>query len=233
MNWDLETALALLTLTSLEVVLGIDNIIFISILTSRLPQESQEKARKTGLLLAMLIRVLLLMSLSWIMKLTLPLFTILGEEISGRDLILIIGGIFLIAKSTTEIHHKIEGSGNSATGNTELKSFGKVIVQILILDIIFSLDSVITAIGMTDKLIVMITAVILSVIFMVIASGTISEFVDTRPTIKILALSFLILIGMALLGEGLDLHIPKGYIYFAMSFSFVVELLNLKLRNNT
>jgi len=233
MNWDLETALALLTLTSLEVVLGIDNIIFISILTSRLPQESQEKARKTGLLLAMLIRVLLLMSLSWIMKLTLPLFTILGEEISGRDLILIIGGIFLIAKSTTEIHHKIEGSGNSATGNTELKSFGKVIVQILILDIIFSLDSVITAIGMTDKLIVMITAVVLSVIFMLIASGTISEFVDTRPTIKILALSFLILIGMALLGEGLDLHIPKGYIYFAMSFSFVVELLNLKLRNNT
>ncbi|TGN09808.1 TerC family protein [Leptospira ilyithenensis] len=221
---------ALFTLTALEIVLGIDNIIFISILSSRLPKQKQKKARQIGLLLAMVTRILLLFSLSLIMKLTSPLFTIFTHEISGRDLILIVGGLFLMAKSVTEIHHKLEGDPESMEGNSKKTTFTKVIVQIMILDIVFSLDSVITAVGMTNQLGVMIAAVVLSVGFMLMSSGSISDFVDSHPTIKILALSFLILIGLALFGEGWELHIPKGYIYFAMAFSVIVELLNMKLR---
>ncbi|PJZ81893.1 hypothetical protein CH359_06465 [Leptospira meyeri] len=223
--------LALLTLTALEIVLGIDNIIFISILSSRLPKTKQKSARQIGLLLAMFTRILLLFSLSLIMQLKAPLFTVLNHSISGRDLILILGGLFLIAKSTTEIHHKLEGESELNEESTKRVSFTKVIIQIMILDIVFSLDSVITAVGMTDQLGVMITAVILSVGFMLLSSGNISDFVDRHPTIKILALSFLILIGVALLGEGFELHIPKGYIYFAMCFSVIVEFLNMKLRS--
>ncbi|TGL51547.1 TerC family protein [Leptospira kemamanensis] len=225
--------LALFTLTALEIVLGIDNIIFISILSSRLPKTKQKQARQVGLFLAMGTRILLLFSLSFIMKLTTPLFTILEHAISGRDLILISGGLFLIAKSTTEIHHKLEGESSLSDDSKKQISFTQVIVQILILDVVFSLDSVITAVGMTDKLGVMITAVVLSVGFMLLSSGSISDFVDRHPTIKILALSFLILIGVALLGEGLELHIPKGYIYFAMCFSVMVEFLNMKLRTKS
>ncbi|MBL0955090.1 MAG: TerC family protein [Leptospira sp.] len=225
--------LALLTLTSLEIVLGIDNIIFISILSSRLPKTKQKKARQIGLILAMGTRILLLFSLSFIMKLTTPLFTILEQTISGRDIILILGGLFLIAKSTTEIHHKLEGDSIVGDDSKKQISFTQVILQILILDVVFSLDSVITAVGMTDQLGVMITAVVLSVGFMLLSSGSISDFVDRHPTIKILALSFLILIGVALLGEGLRFHIPKGYIYFAMSFSVIVEFLNMKLRSKS
>lgn len=225
--------LALFTLTALEIVLGIDNIIFISILSSRLPKTKQKKARQIGLVLAMGTRILLLFSLSFIMKLTTPLFTILEHTISGRDIILILGGLFLIAKSTTEIHHKLEGETSVGDDSKKQISFAQVIFQILILDVVFSLDSVITAVGMTDKLGVMVTAVILSVGFMLLSSGSISDFVDRHPTIKILALSFLILIGVALLGEGLELHIPKGYIYFAMCFSVIVEFLNMKLRTKS
>ncbi|TGL13880.1 TerC family protein [Leptospira levettii] len=225
--------LALLTLTSLEIVLGIDNIIFISILSSRLPKSKQKKARQIGLILAMGTRILLLFSLSFIMKLTTPLFTIIEKTISGRDIILILGGLFLIAKSTTEIHHKLEGDSNIGDDSKKQISFTQVILQILILDVVFSLDSVITAVGMTDQLTIMIAAVVLSVGFMLLSSGSISDFVDRHPTIKILALSFLILIGVALLGEGLRFHIPKGYIYFAMSFSVIVEFLNMKLRSKS
>ncbi|MCW7474591.1 TerC family protein [Leptospira levettii] len=225
--------LALLTLTSLEIVLGIDNIIFISILSSRLPKSKQKKARQIGLILAMGTRILLLFSLSFIMKLTTPLFTIIEQTISGRDIILILGGLFLIAKSTTEIHHKLEGDSNIGDDSKKQISFTQVILQILILDVVFSLDSVITAVGMTDQLTIMIAAVVLSVGFMLLSSGSISDFVDRHPTIKILALSFLILIGVALLGEGLRFHIPKGYIYFAMSFSVIVEFLNMKLRSKS
>ncbi|PKA27153.1 hypothetical protein CH381_06700 [Leptospira sp. mixed culture ATI2-C-A1] len=225
--------LALLTLTSLEIVLGIDNIIFISILSSRLPKSKQKKARQIGLILAMGTRILLLFSLSFIMKLTTPLFMIIEQTISGRDIILILGGLFLIAKSTTEIHHKLEGDSNIGDDSKKQISFTQVILQILILDVVFSLDSVITAVGMTDQLTIMIAAVVLSVGFMLLSSGSISDFVDRHPTIKILALSFLILIGVALLGEGLRFHIPKGYIYFAMSFSVIVEFLNMKLRSKS
>lgn len=221
---------ALITLTSLEIVLGIDNIIFISILSSRLAKNQQKSARQVGLILAMLTRIMLLFSLSLIMKLTEPFFTIFSHEISGRDLILIVGGLFLIGKSTTEIHHKLEGEADNADNDKKKVTFTQVIVQIMILDIVFSLDSVITAVGMTDNLLIMITAVILSVGFMLLASGSISDFVDRHPTIKILALSFLILIGLALIGEGWEMHIPKGYIYFAMAFSVCVEFLNLKMR---
>ncbi|MDZ4724594.1 MAG: TerC family protein [Leptospira sp.] len=230
---DPNILIALITLTALEIVLGIDNIIFISILASRLAKNQQKSARQVGLILAMLTRVMLLFSLSLIMKLTTPLFSILNHQISGRDLILILGGLFLIGKSTTEIHHKLEGEADAASGDKKKVSFTNVIIQIMILDIVFSLDSVITAVGMTDHLAVMITAVILSVGFMLLASGSISDFVDRHPTIKILALSFLILIGLALLGEGWEMHIPKGYIYFAMAFSVVVEMLNIQLRKNS
>ncbi|MEG6584879.1 TerC family protein [Dendrosporobacter sp. 1207_IL3150] len=223
--------MALVTLSALEIVLGIDNIIFISIQVSKLPVHLQDKARRIGLLLAMFIRIGLLFSLTWLMGLTVPLFTVVGNEISGRDLILIIGGLFLIWKSTMEIHEKLEG-GDEISPNSVGTTFGSVIFQILLLDIVFSLDSIITALGMAEQLSVMIAAIIIAVIFMMLFSAPISSFVERHPTIKMLALSFLLLIGVVLIGDGLDMHIPKGYIYFAMAFSVIVEMLNLKLRGS-
>jgi predicted tellurium resistance membrane protein TerC len=234
MDWltDPNVWLALITLTALEVVLGIDNIIFIAILAGKLPQNQQVRARTIGLALAMLTRIALLFSITLIMKLTAPLFTVFRVEISGRDIILILGGLFLLAKSTLEIHSNLEGE--EAHGKERIKpakvTFGSVIVQIMLLDIVFSLDSVITAIGLAQQLAVMVAAIVIAVIVMMLVSGKISNFVDKHPTIKILALSFLLLIGFALVGEGFDLHIPKGYIYFAMAFSIFVELLNLRMR---
>jgi predicted tellurium resistance membrane protein TerC len=221
--------IALFTLTALEIVLGIDNIIFISILAGRLPHAEQPSARRWGLVAAMASRVALLFSLSWVMRLTAPLFTLLGREISGRDIILIVGGLFLLAKSTHEIHVRLEGE--EARGNAPATvSFWGVIVQILLLDVVFSLDSVITAIGMADQLVIMVAAVVIAVLFMMAAASTISDFVHRHPTVKMLALSFLLLIGVSLIAEGLDQHIPKGYIYFAMAFSVFVEMLNLRMR---
>ncbi len=225
-----ESLIALLTLTVLEVVLGIDNIIFISILAGKLPKEQQNKARLTGLGLAMITRILLLFSIVWIMKLTLPLFTVLSQEISGRDIILIVGGLFLLAKSTFEIHDKLEGEEGHRTAKAA-KSFGSVITQILLLDIVFSLDSVITAVGMANNIIIMIVAVVIAVGVMMVSSKSISNFVEKHPTVKMLALAFLILIGVSLIAEGLEQHIPKGYIYFAMAFSVFVEMLNLKMKS--
>ncbi|WP_136512959.1 TerC family protein [Geomonas edaphica] len=231
MDWftDPQVWMALITLTALEIVLGIDNIIFISIQASKLPAAQQEKARLTGLGLAMFIRVALLFSLTWLMGLTTPLFSLFGNEISGRDLILLSGGLFLIWKSTMEIHEKLEGEEvvhASKVGAT----FGAVIVQILLLDIVFSLDSIITAIGMASQLFIMVAAVVIAVGFMMLFSGKISAFVERHPTIKMLALSFLLLIGVSLIGEGFGMHIPKGYIYFSMAFSVMVEMLNLRVR---
>ncbi|KAF0162203.1 MAG: TerC family protein [Stygiobacter sp.] len=227
-----EMWIALLTLTALEIVLGIDNIIFISILAGKLPHAQQNNARITGLALAMLTRVALLFSLSWIMKLTQPLFTIISQEISGRDIILIVGGLFLLAKSTHEIHSKLEGE-EGASSKRVGPSFIGVIIQIALLDIVFSLDSVITAIGMVSDLGIMIAAVVIAVVFMMFFSSSISGFVEKHPTIKILALSFLLLIGVTLIAEGFDQHISKGYIYFAMAFSVFVEMLNLKMRGKS
>ncbi len=221
--------IALVTLTALEIVLGIDNIIFISILASNLPAEQQPSARRLGLLAAMLTRIALLLSITWVMRLTEPLFAIFDHEVSGRDLILFFGGLFLIAKSTMEIHNSLEGEEEHEDHRKKVSYMG-VIVQIGILDIIFSLDSVITAVGLADQVPVMVAAIVIAIIVMMVAAGPISDFVDTHPTIKMLALSFLILVGMALMGEGVDLHIPKGYIYFAMAFSLGVEMLNLRLR---
>ncbi|MDT3697237.1 MAG: TerC family protein [Ignavibacterium sp.] len=231
MEWitDPQSLIALLTLTLLEIVLGIDNIIFISILSGKLPHDEQKKARLVGLSLAMITRILLLFSISLIVKLTEPLFTVFELGISGRDLILILGGLFLLAKSTMEIHSKLEGQEEHHQVKAKV-SFVSVIIQILLLDIVFSLDSVITAIGMANELAVMVIAVIIAVIFMMFFSGSISDFVEKHPTIKILALSFLLLIGFSLIVEGLHQHIPKGYIYFAMAFSVFVEMLNLKMR---
>jgi predicted tellurium resistance membrane protein TerC len=231
MDWitNPEAWIALATLTVLEVVLGIDNVVFISILAGKLPRDQQNKARRVGLGLAMIMRILLLLSLTWIIKLTAPLFTVLGEEISGRDLVLIIGGLFLLFKSTREIHERLEGEEGHGSARVA-PSLVSVLIQIMLLDIVFSLDSVITAVGMAEDLGVMVTAVVIAVGFMLLFSRPISEFVDEHPTIKMLALSFLLLIGMALIAEGLDLHIPKGYIYFAMAFSVGVELLNLRMR---
>jgi predicted tellurium resistance membrane protein TerC len=226
---DPQTWIALATLTFLEIVLGVDNIIFISILSGKLPEEQQPRARQLGLLGAMLTRVALLFSLAWIIRLTKPWFTILNQEISGRDLILILGGLFLIAKSTYEIHDKLEGEEGHASAKVAA-SFASVIVQIMLLDIVFSLDSVITAVGMVDQLWVMVTAVIISVGLMMLSAESISAFVQKHPTIKVLALSFLLLIGMSLLLEGFDNHIRKGYIYFAMGFSVFVEMINLRIR---
>lgn len=226
---DPQAWLALATLTALEIVLGIDNIIFISILSSKLPAKQQEKARITGLGLAMFTRVALLFSLAWLMGLTEPLLSVLGTEISGRDLILISGGLFLLAKSTMEIHDKLEGTEGHGVVKAAA-SFGAIIFQILLLDVVFSLDSIITAIGMASQLAVMVAAVVIAVGFMMLFAGKTSAFVDTHPTIKMLALSFLILIGVALIGDGLDMHIPKGYIYFAMAFSMGVEMLNMRMR---
>jgi len=227
----MEYIIALITLVALEIVLGIDNIIFISILSGKLEPALQNKARVIGLALAMITRVLLLFSLTLIMQLTSPIITIFGNEISGRDIILISGGLFLLFKSTLEIHDKLEGDEKRGKAKSKRVSFSGTIVQILLLDVVFSLDSVITAIGMANQLWIMITAVIVAVIFMMFSSGAISRFVHKHPTIKILALSFLLLIGIALIGEGFDQHISKGYIYFAMAFSVFVEMINLRVRN--
>ena len=231
MEWltDPQAWIALATLTALEIVLGIDNIIFISILVSRLPVEQRNQARILGLSLAMGTRIVLLLSLTWVMRLTAPWFTIFGEEISGRDIILVGGGLFLLAKSTFEIHNSLEGVEQGAEAPATA-SFTSVLVQIAILDIIFSLDSVITAIGLADQVAVMVIAIVIAVVVMMVAARSIGEFVDRHPTIKMLALSFLVMIGVALIAEGFDLHIPKGYMYFAMAFSVAVEMLNLKIR---
>jgi predicted tellurium resistance membrane protein TerC len=231
MSWLLDPQVwaSLVTLTALEIVLGIDNIIFISILVGKLPAGQQPRARRLGLFLAMFLRIGLLASLAWMVKLTAPLFTVLHLEISGRDLIMLAGGLFLIFKSTREIHERLEGE--EGEGNARAAAgFAAVIVQILLLDIIFSLDSVITAVGMANHLAVMITAVVLAVGVMMFAAAPIGHFVERHPTIKMLALSFLLLIGMSLIADGLGLHIPKGYIYFAMAFSVFVEMLNLWAR---
>lgn len=225
-----EAALALVTLTALEIVLGIDNIIFISILAGKLPVEQQARARTLGLTLAMGTRLALLASIAWVMRLTAPLFEIFNQEISGRDLILGVGGLFLIWKSVHEIHERLEGPAKQHKVKAPTVSFREVLVQIALLDIVFSLDSVITAIGMANQLAVMITAVILAVAFMMVAAGPVSEFVERHPTVKMLALSFLLLIGVMLIAECFDRHIPKGYIYFAMAFSVLVEMLNLRAR---
>jgi predicted tellurium resistance membrane protein TerC len=231
MDWitDPQAWIGFATLTVLEIVLGIDNIIFIAILADKLPREQQGKARLVGLALAMLTRILLLLSLSWIIRLTAPLFSILGEEISGRDLVLLLGGLFLLAKSTHEIHGNLEGEEGEASARVP-PSFVGVLIQIMLLDIVFSLDSVITAVGMVDEIGVMVAAVVAAVGFMMGFARPISDFVGRHPTIKMLALSFLIMIGVALIAEGLDQHIPKGYIYFAMAFSIGVELLNMRVR---
>ncbi len=226
-----EAWVALVTLTSLEIVLGIDNIIFISILVGRLPKEQRNKGRTMGLVLAMGARILLLLSLSWVMSLTTPFFSVFGQDISGRDLILILGGLFLLAKSTHEIHNSLEGHEESHK-NSAVASFTSVLIQIAILDIVFSLDSVITAVGLAKDIEVMILAIVIAVGVMMVSAKALGDFVDSHPTIKMLALSFLILVGVSLIGEGFQMHIPKGYIYFSMTFSIVVELLNIKIRKN-
>lgn len=227
-----EAWVALFTLTALEIVLGIDNIIFISILVGRLPENQRQSGRILGLSLAMGTRILLLLSLAWIMRLTEPLFEVAGYAISGRDLILLLGGLFLLVKSTLEIHHNMEDSATEQEKAPKKVSFLGVLIQIALLDIVFSLDSVITAVGMANHVEVMIIAIILAVGVMMLAAKPIGNFVETHPTLKILALSFLILIGVSLIGEGLSFHIPKGYIYFAMGFSVCVEMINLKIRQN-
>ncbi len=224
-----ESWIALLTLTALELVLGIDNIIFITILAGKLPPKERARARTIGLALAMLMRLALLLTLAWMVRLTAPLFSVLGNEISGRDLILLLGGLFLLAKATHEIHHKLEGVEGSKS-KTVAASMASVLTQIVLLDIVFSLDSVITAVGMVREIPVMVTAVIVSVFLMMLFAKPVGDFVESRPTVKMLALSFLLLIGTALIADGLDFHIPKGYIYFAMGFSVFVEMLNLRLR---
>ena len=231
MPWvlDPEIWIALITLTALEVVLGVDNVVFISILAGKLPRGQQAAARQTGLAAAMLTRIALLVSLAWVISLTRPLFAIFGHAFSGRDLLLIAGGLFLLAKATTEIHDRLEGTEGHASARVP-PSYAAVIVQIMILDVIFSLDSVITAVGMANQLAVMVAAVVLAVGVMLWSAGPISEFVHRHPTVKMLALSFLLLIGLSLIADGLGQHIPKGYIYFAMGFSVFVEMLNLRTR---
>ena len=235
MDWifNSEIWISLITLTVLEIVLGIDNIVFITILVDKLPVAKQRSARQLGLFLAMLMRILLLLSLTWIMKLTSPLFEIMGNGISGRDVILLIGGLFLIYKSTTEIHEKVEGESYQAKKKRTTYTFSQAIIQILLLDIVFSLDSVITAIGMANQVGVMIAAVVIAVLVMQFSAKSIGNFVTKHATVKMLALSFLVLIGVSLIAEGLDQHIPKGYIYFAMAFSILVEMLNLKMRKKS
>lgn len=225
-----EAWIALGTLTTLEIVLGIDNIVFISVLADRLPREQRPKARQVGLALAMLTRILLLFTITLIMRLTAALFTLFEHSVSGRDLILIGGGLFLLTKATREIHHKMEGDGDEMGGAGSAATFRGVLIQIAILDMVFSLDSVITAVGMADDLAVMVTAVILAVGVMMISAGPVGNFVSDHPTVKMLALSFLLLIGMSLVAEGVGFHIPKGYIYFAMGFSVFVESLNLRAK---
>ena len=227
---DPEAWVALATLTTLEIVLGIDNIVFISILADRLPADQRARARFIGLALAMIGRIALLLSLSVIMRLTTPLFDVLGHEISGRDLILLVGGLFLIGKSTFEIHHKLEGDVESKSERVD-STFASVILQILLLDIVFSLDSVITAVGMADEIMVMVIAIVLAVLVMMVSASAVSSFINNHPTVKMLALSFLLLIGTALVAEGMEFHFPKGYIYTAMAFSVFVEMLNLRMRS--
>ena len=224
-----EGLLALVTLTFLEIVLGVDNVIFISILSAKLPAHDQPRARRVGLLGAMLMRIALLFSIAWVVRLTAPLVSIAGWDISGRDFILIGGGLFLLAKATLELHERLEGEEHQREGRTAV-SFGAVIAQIMALDIVFSLDSVITAVGMADDAAIMVAAVVLSVAIMMVSAGPVSDFVSRHPTIKVLALSFLLLIGVSLVADGLGLHIPKGYIYFAMGFSVFVEMINLRVR---
>ena len=224
-----EGLLALVTLTFLEIILGVDNVIFISILSGKLPQQQQARARRVGLLAAMLMRILLLLSIAWIIRLTAPLFTVFGRGVSGRDLILIGGGLFLIGKATLEIHERLEGEEGDGAVRVA-PSFAAVIVQIMLLDIVFSLDSVITAVGMADDVTVMAAAVVLAVGIMMFSAEPISAFVNRHPTVKVLALSFLLLIGVSLIGDGLGMHVPKGYIYFAMGFSVFVEMINLRVR---
>jgi predicted tellurium resistance membrane protein TerC len=226
-----EAWIALTTLTFLEIVLGVDNIIFISILVGRLPKEQRQRGRVLGLAFAMGTRILLLLLLTWIMRLQAVLFSVRDVEISGRDLILIGGGLFLLAKATLEIHDSLEGEEHQDGQAPKHSGFLSVIIQIGLIDIVFSLDSVITAVGLVDQLAVMIIAIVIAVGVMMFAAGAIGRFVDDHPTIKMLALSFLVLIGVALIGEGVDVHIPKGYIYFAMAFSVVVEMLNLRIRS--
>lgn len=232
MAWltDPEIWAAFLTLTALEIVLGIDNIVFISILAGKLPPRQRRRARVIGLAFAMLTRIALLFSLTWMMRLTTPLFALLGQGFSGRDLILLTGGMFLIAKSTLEIHDKLEGEQGSARAARAAASFAAVIVQIGILDIVFSLDSVITAIGMVEHLGVMVAAIVIATLLMMVFAGPVSAFVDRHPTVKMLALAFLVLIGVVLVADGFGMHVPKGYIYFAMAFSLAVEMLNLRVR---
>jgi predicted tellurium resistance membrane protein TerC len=229
---DPQVWIAFVTLTVLELVLGIDNVIFISILSGKLPAAQQPRARLIGLSLALIMRVLLLLSLSWIIGLTAPLFGVFGHEFSGRDLVLLIGGLFLIAKSTHEIHGSLEGDEGSGSRKT-YPGFASVIIQIMLLDIVFSLDSVITAVGMVNNLWIMISAVVVSIIAMMLFAGSIGAFVQRHPTIKMLALAFLLLIGVTLVAESFEQHIPKGYIYFAMAFSVFVEMLNVRLRKKT
>jgi predicted tellurium resistance membrane protein TerC len=226
-----EGLLALVTLTFLEIILGVDNVIFISILAGKLPPAEQAKARRLGLAAAMVMRILLLLSIAAIVRLTAPLFTVLGQEISGRDLILIVGGLFLLGKATLEIHERLEGEIEHGGGRTA-PSLAGVIAQIMALDIVFSIDSVITAVGMANDVSIMIAAVVLSVVIMMVSAGAVSAFVGRHPTVKVLALSFLLLIGISLVADGLGLHIPKGYIYFAMAFSVFVEMINLRVRGS-
>lgn len=231
MDWfaDPQAWMSLATLTVLEIVLGIDNVVFIAILVDKLPEKQRAQARTVGLGLAMLMRIGLLFSLSWIMQLTAPLFTVLEHEISGRDLILLCGGLFLLAKATHEIHQKLEGEEGHASAAVSA-TLTSVLLQIMILDMVFSLDSVITAIGMAEHLSIMVVAVVVSVVFMMVFAGAVSDFVNRHPTVKMLALSFLLLIGVMLIAEGFEQHIPKGYVYFAMAFSVFVEMLNLRAR---
>ncbi len=230
MDWvtDTQIWIGLATLVVLEIVLGIDNIVFLSILSSKLPPAQQPRARRIGLLVALVARVLLLLAISWMVRLTAPLFTVIGNEISGRDLILIAGGLFLIGKATHEIHAKLEEKPDGSLAMSRTTSFAGVIAQIVAVDVVFSIDSVVTAVGMVDELGVMIAAVVIAMIVMLVAAGPVAGFVDRHPTVKMLALSFLLLIGVALIADGLDEHIPRGYIYFAMAFSVFVELLNLR-----
>ncbi|MFP6848215.1 MAG: TerC family protein [Pseudomonas sp.] len=225
-----EIWVAFLTLTALEIVLGIDNIIFISILVSRLPKAQQPKARFFGLALAMGTRILLLLSISWVMRLTSDLFHLFGEGVSGRDLILLFGGLFLLFKSTAEIYHSLEGEEEAQSAGGKAYGFIGIIVQIAIIDIVFSLDSVITAVGLVDNVPVMIAAIMISVVVMMLSAGTISDFIDKHPSLKMLALSFLIVVGTVLIAEAFDVHVPKGYVYFAMAFSLAVEAINIRMR---
>jgi predicted tellurium resistance membrane protein TerC len=232
MDWltDPSTWIGLLTLTVLEIVLGVDNIIFISILAGKLPEDQRARARRLGLMGAFVSRVLLLLSIAWVVRLTAPLFTVLGVDVSGRGLILILGGLFLIGKATHEIHEKFEGDEAAETAARAARSLAAVVAQIMVIDIVFSLDSVITAVGMVDEVAIMIAANVVALGIMLFASGPISDFVDRHPTVKMLALSFLVLIGTNLVAEGIGQHIPKGYTYFAMAFSVLVEMLNIRVR---